>query len=174
MAEIDLEAEYDTRAMVPEHPEILAGWARDAEAYRAEMGARAELGLAYGVSPRQTVDLFAPRVDGPLALFIHGGWWRTFDPSWFSHMARGLNGQGVSVALAGYDLCPQVSIATIVEQIRKRLPVFVAANAASECSSSVIPPAAISPPPWSRRTGRRAARRPIWCRQDMRSRVCSI
>ena len=118
MAEIDFEAEYDTRAMVPEHPEILAGWARDAEAYRAEMGARAELGLVYGVSPRQTVDLFVPQVDGPLALFIHGGWWRTFDPSWFSHVARGLNGQGVSVALAGYDLCPQVFIATIVEQIR--------------------------------------------------------
>src|SRR5580765_6613863 len=113
MAEIDLEAEYDTRAMVPEHPEILAGWARDAEAYRAELGARAELGLVYGVSPRQTVDLFAPMVEGPLALFIHGGWWRTFDPSWFSHMARGLNARGVTVALAGYDLCPQVSIAAI-------------------------------------------------------------
>jgi len=119
MAEIDLEAEYDTRAMVPEHPEILAGWARDAAAYRAEMGARAELGLVYGTSPRQTVDLFAPLVDGPLALFIHGGWWRTFDPSWFSHMARGLNARGITVALAGYDLCPQVSIAAIVGQMRK-------------------------------------------------------
>ena len=96
MAEIDLAAEYDTRAMVPEHPEILAGWARDAEAYRAEMGARAELGLVDGASPRQIVEIFSPTGEGPLAVFIHGGWWRAFDPSWFSHMARGLNGQGVT------------------------------------------------------------------------------
>ncbi len=119
MAGIDFAAEYDTRAMVPEHPEILAGWARDAEAYRAEMHARAELGLAYGASPRQIVDIFSPPGEGPFALFIHGGWWRTFDPSWFSHLARGLNGRGVTVAFAGYDLCPQVSIATIVEQMRQ-------------------------------------------------------
>ena len=119
MAETDLAAEYDTRAMVPEHPEILAGWARDAEAYRAEMGARAELGLVYGASPRQIVEIFSPTGEGPLVVFIHGGWWRAFDPSWFSHMARGLNARGITVALAGYDLCPQVSIATIVGQMRK-------------------------------------------------------
>ena len=33
-------------------------------------------------------------------------------------MARGLNERGVSVAVTGYDLCPHVSIADIIEQIR--------------------------------------------------------
>ena len=44
----------------------------------------------------------------------------------FSQMARGLNAHGVTVAVAGYDLCPQVSIATIIEQMRSGLPVPVA------------------------------------------------
>ena len=33
-------------------------------------------------------------------------------------MARGLNAHGVTVAVVGYDLCPQVTIAEIIEQIR--------------------------------------------------------
>ena len=38
-----LEAEYDNRAKVPEHPAIMRGWQRDAAAFRAE----------YGVAPRE-------------------------------------------------------------------------------------------------------------------------
>jgi arylformamidase len=122
MAAIDYETEYNNRARVPEHPEIFARWARDAEDYRAKamMERRAELGLSYGESPRQFIDLFSPRPDvtSPLALFIHGGYWRSLDPSLFSHMARGINAHGVAVAVVGYDLCPEVTIAEIIEQIR--------------------------------------------------------
>jgi arylformamidase len=117
---IDYEKEYDNRGRVPEHPEIFARWARDAAAYRADARG-AELGLSYGPSPRQTIDLF-PAKDGgaaaPLMLFIHGGWWRSLDPSSFSQMAGGANARGVTVAVAGYDLCPQVTIAQIIEQMR--------------------------------------------------------
>jgi len=123
MAAIDYEAEYNNRARVPEHAEIFARWAREAEDYRAEMlkAGRAELGLFYGDPPRQYVDLFLPAVgDGaPLAVFIHGGWWRSFDPSLYSQMARGLNACGVAVAVAGYDLCPNVTIAAIIEQMHR-------------------------------------------------------
>jgi arylformamidase len=51
-------------------------------------------------------------------LFIHGGWWRSLDPAMFSQAAAGPHARGVSVAVAGYDFCPQVSIATIIEQMR--------------------------------------------------------
>ena len=119
---IDYEAEYNNRARVPEHPEIFARWAREAEDYRAEAmkERRAELGLSYGSTPRQFIDLFAPGREraAPLALFIHGGYWRSLDPSLFSHMARGINAHGVAVAVTGYDLCPQVTIADIIDQIR--------------------------------------------------------
>ena len=123
MAELDLEAEYNNRARVPEHAEIFLRWAREAEDFRAEMlkAGRTELGLSYGDTPRQTVDLFLAEntEQAPLALFVHGGWWRSLEPSTFSHMARGLNGHGISVAVAGYDLCPNVGIAAIVDQIRR-------------------------------------------------------
>jgi arylformamidase len=119
---IDYETEYNNRDRVPEHPQIFARWTREAEDYRAEAmkERRAELGLSYGESLRQFIDLFCPRPDvtAPLALFIHGGYWRSLEPSLFSHMARGLNAHGVAVAVAGYDLCPDVTIAEIIEQIR--------------------------------------------------------
>ncbi len=120
MLTTDYETEYDNRGRVPEHPEIFARWQREAAAYRA--AARdAEFGLVYGLSPRQTVDLFSAKDDDamtPLALFIHGGWWRSLEPSMFSQLAAGPNARGVTVAVAGYDFCPQVSIATIIEEMR--------------------------------------------------------
>jgi len=123
MAAVDYETEYNLRARVPEHPEIFLRWARDAELYRAEMlkRDRAELGLSYGDTPRQFIDLFLPEAGekAPLAMYIHGGYWRSHDPSSSSHMARGLNERGIAVAVAGYDLCPMMTLADIIEQIRR-------------------------------------------------------
>jgi arylformamidase len=121
---IDYEKEYNNRARVPEHPQIFSAWARDAAAYREHAVAqrRAELGLRFGESARQTVDLFFAQhdvVDAPLAVFVHGGWWRSLGPASFSHLAAGLNAHGVNVAVAGYDLCPQVTIANIIDEIRQ-------------------------------------------------------
>jgi arylformamidase len=120
---VDYEFEYNLRARVPEHAEIFAAWARDAELYRAEMlkRDRAELGLSYGDTPRQFIDLFLAEGGeaAPLAIYIHGGYWRALDPSSSSHMARGLNGRGVAVAVVGYDLCPVVTIGGIIEQMRR-------------------------------------------------------
>lgn len=115
---IDYETEYDNRARVPEHVGIFARWHRDAETYR-QASPKAELGLKYGPGERQFVDIFpAQNAGAPLALFIHGGWWRTLHPREFSQVAAGPNAHGVTVAMAGYDLCPTVSIATITEQMR--------------------------------------------------------
>jgi arylformamidase len=116
---IDYEVEYNNRARVPEHPEIFARWQREAAAYREETSkqGRAEIGIKYGPSARQTIDLFMPRSgDGPLAMFVHGGYWRSLEPASFSQMARGMNARGVAVAVSGYDLCPQVTIGEIVRQ----------------------------------------------------------
>jgi arylformamidase len=119
MATVDYEAEYDNRARVPEHPEIFARWARDAAAHRKNHP-DAELGLRYGDSPRQIIDLFWPKAGrgAPVALFIHGGYWRALEPSAFSHLAAGVNAHGVAFAAVGYDLCPQVSIESIIDQVR--------------------------------------------------------
>ena len=117
---IDLEAEYNNRAGVPEHPEILARLDRDAAAYRAA-SPQAELGVSYGPSARQVIDMFPAKAGGgqaPLALFIHGGYWRTNHWSSYSHMAASLNSHGIDVAISGYDLCPLVTVAAIIDQLR--------------------------------------------------------
>jgi len=116
---VDYEVEYNNRARVPEHAEIFARWQREGASYRAT-ASNPKLGLTYGPSIRQTIDLFPAKDDdkAPLALFIHGGYWRSLEPSMFSQMAAGPNARGVTVAVAGYDLCPRVSIADIIEQMR--------------------------------------------------------
>lgn len=119
-AKMDYEVEYNNRARVPDHPAIIAGWSRDAAAYRAERG-DATLGLAYGQRERERFDWFpsvAPVPGLAAALFLHGGYWQAFDGGAFSHMARGLNRRGVDVAIVTYDLAPHVPLAMIVEQAR--------------------------------------------------------
>ncbi len=116
-ATLDLEAEYNNRARVPEHPAIFESWRDDALTYRER---NAPTSLPYGPSDRQIVDLFTPaRPDaGATVMFVHGGYWQSLDRNLFSHMAKGLNAHGVSVAIPGYDLCPDVTVAQIVDQLR--------------------------------------------------------
>ena len=115
---IDLEAEYNNRARVPDHGVYIAAWHRDAAAYRES--ARCELDLAYGPGARHRVDFFHPDDDaaGPVVLFIHGGYWQALDKSSASHLARGANARGLSVAVPSYDLAPQATLADIVACIR--------------------------------------------------------
>jgi arylformamidase len=112
----DYETEYNNRARVPEHPAIITGWARDAAAYRAARPF--EGGISYGEGDRQRYDFFPATGEGPVALFIHGGYWQALDRSFFSHMAAGPNMRGLAVAVMEYDLCPHVPLARIVEQTR--------------------------------------------------------
>jgi arylformamidase len=120
--DIDYEVEYNNRARVPDHPAIFERWRAAAKEFRDETAAqgRAELAVPYGPTARQFIDLFrAERDGGKLAVFVHGGYWRSLEPAIFSHIARGFLPHGISVAVVGYDLCPQVRVADIVEQIRR-------------------------------------------------------
>ncbi|MGO4570877.1 alpha/beta hydrolase [Microvirga sp. 2TAF3] len=117
-ADLDLEAEYNNRARVAEHPTHIAGWYRDAAAYRAT--ARCELDLAYGPGERHRLDLFHPQggdAGGPVVLFIHGGYWQALDKSSASHLARGANERGLTVAVPSYDLAPSVTLSAIVAEM---------------------------------------------------------
>jgi arylformamidase len=111
---LDLEKEYNNRAAVPEHPAIIARWAAESKAYRNINPPRV---IEYGPGERNTLDLFEAG-HGPAVMFIHGGYWQALDKSFFSSMAKGLNALGVTVAVPSYDLCPNVRIGDIVEQMR--------------------------------------------------------
>jgi arylformamidase len=114
-AGIDYEVEYNNRARVPENPAIMAGWARDAAAWRELHAPRS---IRYGAGVRNTIDLFPGDNNGPIVAFIHGGYWQAFDGSSFSHLAAGLNAHGIGVAIPSYDLCPAVTVDQIIGQMR--------------------------------------------------------
>ena len=122
-----LEKEYDNRGRVPEHPALIANWAEQSTAYRAQSMAdgTALLDVAYGDDPRQKLDLFGSDLDGsgdsPLLVFIHGGYWRALDRGPFSHMAKGPNAHGVTVAVPSYRLCPHVSLSELVDDLRQSI-----------------------------------------------------
>ena len=115
---MNLAAEYDNRSRVPEHPAIIAGWYANAEAYRR--AAKAEPDIAYGAALRNRLDVFHPAApgQGPLVVFLHGGYWRAFDKSVFSHMAAGAVAHNFRVAVPSYTLCPETSVAGIIDELR--------------------------------------------------------
>jgi acetyl esterase/lipase len=94
-------------------------WAAAAAAFRAEQAPdRLREGLSYGAHPRERLDLFLPagRPAG-LVVYVHGGYWRAFDRSDWSHLAAGPLGRGWAVAIPGYPLAPEVRIAAITRGI---------------------------------------------------------
>ena len=113
--DVDYEVEYNNRARIPEHPALFAGLAEDAAAYREQHPPRV---ISYGSGPRNRIDFFAGDGTGPIVMFIHGGYWQAFDASSFSHLAGGLNAHGIDVAIPSYDLCPEVTVDQIIEQMR--------------------------------------------------------
>lgn len=114
--EIDLEAEYNNRARVPDHMQVMGLWKQAAEAARA---AHPPETIAYGPGPREVMDLFSAGPDAPVAVFLHGGYWQALDKDWFSGLAPALLHHGVSLAVPSYDLAPAVRLGTILKQVRQ-------------------------------------------------------
>jgi arylformamidase len=112
-----VEREYNLRAAFPDHPHWFARWAADSAATRARLAAT--LNVRYGSGPKQTLDLFPSAEPRGALLFIHGGYWRSLDKRDQSFVAAPLVAAGIGVAIINYDLCPDVTIAQIVEQCRQ-------------------------------------------------------
>ena len=120
MIDAAMEAEYNNRARVPEHPALIAEWAEKSGAWEAE--ARAELDLAYGDSAAVRLDLFrADAENAAVHMYIHGGYWQANDRKSSSFVARPLVAAGAHVAVVDYGLCPDVTIDDIVRQCRSAL-----------------------------------------------------
>ncbi len=116
-----MDRQYNNRANVPEHPELLGEWAAKSAAWEAE-AARAEHDLPYGGSAAETLDLFlADAEDAPVHMYIHGGYWQANDKKSSSFVARPLVAAGAHVAVIDYGLCPGVTIDEIGRQCRAAL-----------------------------------------------------
>jgi len=112
-----VEREYNLRAAFPDHPQWFSRWAEESAAAREKLGGHFD--VRYGSGPKQTMDLFPAVNPRGALLFIHGGYWRALDKSEHSFVAPAFVAEGIGVAVVNYDLCPDVSIARIVEQVRE-------------------------------------------------------
>lgn len=127
MDRAEISAAYDNAGSVADSQARLAAWRQRSAATRARDGAL--LDLAYGDRPRNRIDLFpCGRRDAPLLLFFHGGYWQRNAKEGFACMAEGPLALGLDVALAGYTLCPEVSMSDLVAEARAAVA-WLAANA---------------------------------------------
>ncbi|MEL7132710.1 MAG: alpha/beta hydrolase [Pseudomonadota bacterium] len=114
----DMDDAYANGAYIDGAADYPPRWSAQAKAFREDLGARARLGLNYGPSDRMALDYFMPEgtTKGTL-IFVHGGYWLKFDRSYWSHFAKGALERGWCVAMPSYDLCPDVRIAGITQQV---------------------------------------------------------
>jgi acetyl esterase/lipase len=114
------DAQYNNRARIPEHPEILAHWAEaSARAYERPGWV---LDVAYGEDRSERLDVLpAERPGAPVLVYIHGGYWRALDKRDQSFVAPPFADAGAMVVLANYALCPAVTLERIVLQLVQAL-----------------------------------------------------
>lgn len=120
MATFDPEAEYNNRIRISEYPAIIARWKSASAADR--QAAHAALDQPYGPGERQRFDLYrASAPDAPLIVYIHGGYWQLGSRQDTAFVARAFNAAGIDIALPSYSLCPAVTVAQIIDELRSCL-----------------------------------------------------
>ncbi|TNF63486.1 MAG: alpha/beta hydrolase [Rhodobacteraceae bacterium] len=115
---MQLDDAYANAAHIPGAETYPPRWAAQALAFRQALADRAEADRRYGDAPREVFDLFHP--EGPAkgcVIFVHGGYWKAFDKSAWSHLAAGPLARGWAVAMPSYTLCPDIRISGITRQI---------------------------------------------------------
>ena len=126
MAGIDWDDAYANAAHIDGAEAYPGRWQRRAEAFREELlgQGRCETEIPYGDHGRERFDLFLPAAaPRGLVVFVHGGFWRAFDKSSWSHLAAGALGREFAVAMPSYRLCPEVRISDITGQIARAIEV---------------------------------------------------
>lgn len=126
---MELDEAYANGAYIAKAESYPGMWQEAAENFAFVQGAadRFRPGLPYGSSGRARFDLVLPEgTPRGLMMFVHGGYWLKFDRSYWTHLAAGAQARGWAVALPSYDLCPEVRIARITEQISQVVQVCAA------------------------------------------------
>lgn len=114
-----LEREYNLIAKRgPDFPQLIEAWLARCAAHREACGAKVD--IPYGEGERERLDLFSGGdSNGPLLVYIHGGYWQRGDKNMYSFVTESFIKHGVAVAVLNYNLTPSVRMGQIPPQIRK-------------------------------------------------------
>jgi len=119
-----LDAAYNNTLAVAGSAAILADWQLRSNRLAAERPQH--LDLRYGDAERNRVDYFAAGADGPVLVFIHGGYWQMRAKENFRFLAAGPLAHGIDVAFVAYTLAPQKRLDGIVAEVRAAIDWLVA------------------------------------------------
>jgi arylformamidase len=130
-------AAYDNNAGVPDSAAQVA--ARNAASAEYRTAHPAGLDIPYAEAERTAFDLY-PAADprAPCLVFVHGGYWQRNARADFACFAQGLNEAGWSVAMPGYSLAPEATLATIVAEIGAALDWLAAQGSAHGIAGPVV------------------------------------
>ncbi|HEY1384210.1 MAG TPA: alpha/beta hydrolase [Dongiaceae bacterium] len=120
----ELSRQMMPRVAVPDHGRWLADDLVLSEGAKERLNVHRD--QRYGDGPRQVADLFpAPRRNAqdraPIVLFYHGGFWRSLSKDHVGYVAAALAEAGAACVLPEYDLCPSVTLRTVVTEARQAL-----------------------------------------------------
>ena len=102
---------------IPNPGDYLDRWRADSEQFRANSACL--LDVPYGPHPQEHLDVFlSQRPNAPIHVFIHGGYWYSLTSKEFSFIAKGLAPAGFVAVILNYALCPTVTLAELVRQVR--------------------------------------------------------
>lgn len=127
----DLDTAYDVESTVEDIGSVGAAYQADSERARSILQHR--LGIPYGPTLMETLDVFTPEshtTNAPILNLIHGGYWRALTAQDFSFVSLGPVAAGFAVVCVTYGLCPEVTIDEIVRQARAAVA-WTARNAES-------------------------------------------
>lgn len=117
---MDLSRDYQNGAFIKDGDGFYPRWQEQAATFRAALGDRARLDIAYGPGARQGFDLFLPEgTPRGLMVFVHGGYWLACHARDYSHLAAGAVARGFACALPSYTLAPEARIAQMVDEVEQ-------------------------------------------------------
>ncbi len=117
-----LDLQYDNQRRVARFQEHRDFYAR--ESTRAREQLTAELGVRFGPSADERLDVFMPdggATDAPVQVFFHGGYWRALAAEDFSFVASQIVAAGGVSVIVNYALMPTVTMAELLRQCRAAL-----------------------------------------------------
>ena len=115
----EFESQYNLRLGRPDYEQtVIPDWMDRSEKARKSLDCK--LDVRYGDGDNQKLDVFScGDTTAATLVYFHGGYWQRGDKSIYSFLAAPFVAAGVNVIVAGYDLCPSVTITQISEQSRE-------------------------------------------------------
>jgi arylformamidase len=116
LSQAERDASYDNNRAVANSAALIEQ--RNAASAAFRQAHADHLDIPYGKRDRAKFDLYPAKSSAaPCLVFIHGGYWQRNRREDFAAFAAGVMAHGWSVAMPGYSLAPEATLAEIVSEI---------------------------------------------------------